>query len=161
MRDIGEAVAGIIAAIVGVAVIGLIVSSKANTSNVLTAFFGGLSNLVGVAISPVTGQTVQGLTTGLQGGSWQGGGSSGSGGFNPLSILGGGGSGGMNFLPIGGSGGGMGGFDINSLFSGFGGSGGSGGMGLPSWEGGTLGGGSNFTGGFSPLDPSSGMGGLY
>lgn len=64
MGDIGQRVVGGIAAIVSLAVVAIVISQKANTPNVLTAFFGGLSNLIGVAISPVTGQTVSGLGAG-------------------------------------------------------------------------------------------------
>jgi hypothetical protein len=73
MSDIGEKIAGIIGAIIGLAVLAIVISNTANTANVLSSFFGGLSNLIGVAISPVTGQSVSGLTAGtpgLQGGSW-------------------------------------------------------------------------------------------
>jgi hypothetical protein len=64
MGDIGQKIVGGIAAIISLAVVALVISSKANTSNVLNSFFGGLSNLIGVAISPVTGQTVAGLNAG-------------------------------------------------------------------------------------------------
>jgi hypothetical protein len=64
MGDIGQKIVGGIAAIISLAVVALVISSKANTPNVLNSFFGGLSNLIGVAISPVTGQTVAGLNAG-------------------------------------------------------------------------------------------------
>jgi hypothetical protein len=76
MGDIGSKIAGGIATIITLAVIAIVISARANTSNVLLAFFGGMSNLIGVAISPVTGQSVSGLsatgvsTTGLLGGNW-------------------------------------------------------------------------------------------
>lgn len=76
MGDIGEKLTGIVAAVIGLAVLAIVISQKANTANVLGAFFGGISNLVGVAISPVTGQAVSGLNaSGLSGGTWTGGGS--------------------------------------------------------------------------------------
>jgi hypothetical protein len=61
MGDIGQRIAGGIAAVFTLATLAIIISTKANTPNVLGAFFGGLANLIGVAISPVTGQTVSGL----------------------------------------------------------------------------------------------------
>lgn len=72
MNDVGEKVMGIIGAIIGLSVLAIVISSKANTASVLSSFFGGLSNLIGVAISPVTGQTVSNLSAGLSGGSWSG-----------------------------------------------------------------------------------------
>lgn len=73
MNNVGEQIAGLVTAIVGVAIVALIVSYNAATTSVISAFFGGLSNLVGVAISPVTGQSVSGLSAaGLTGGSWIG-----------------------------------------------------------------------------------------
>lgn len=71
MEGIGEKISAIIAGIIGLAVVALIVSQGANTMGVIYQFFGGLSNLIGVAISPVTGQSVAGLSAGgLGGGSW-------------------------------------------------------------------------------------------
>jgi hypothetical protein len=61
MNDIGQRIAGGIAAVFTLATLAIIISTKANTPNVLGTFFGGLANLIGVAISPVTGQTVSGL----------------------------------------------------------------------------------------------------
>lgn len=126
MGDIGEKITGMIAAIVGLAVLAIVISQRANTANVLGAFFGGLSTLIGTAISPITGQTPAGSNTALSGGNWAG--SSGAGtsqfassGFNPMSLLSGGGMG--NILG-GSSGSGSGGIDIASLLGGIGGSGG-------------------------------------
>lgn len=73
VSDIGDKILGIVGAIIGLAVLAIVISNQANTTNVLTSFFAGLSNLIGVAISPVTGQSVSGLTAGLQGGAWSGG----------------------------------------------------------------------------------------
>jgi hypothetical protein len=140
MNDIGEKIAAGIAAIIGLAVIALMLSNKANTVNVISAFFGGLSNLIGVAVSPVTGQSVSGLSAaGLSGGTWQtGSGGTGStsafsaggsgGGFNIGSLLGGAGS------LLGGSGIGSG---LSGLFSGGEGglAGGSGGTPDNAWAG--------------------------
>lgn len=136
MNDAGEKIAGAVAAIFGVAVIAIIVSQRATTASVLQSFFAGLSNLIGVAISPITGQSVSGLGAGgLTGGQWAQGGTpgyassaSGFGGFNIGGILGGasgmlGGIGGLGGI-LGGGGGGGGLGSIGSIFGGGGDSGG-------------------------------------
>lgn len=122
MNDAGEKIVGIIGAIIGLAVLAIVISARANTANVLASFFGGLSNLVGVAISPITGQQVSNLSglSGSGGGLTSGfsllGGSSGGGvNLNVGSLLGSGSSGGIGSL-LGGSGGSSGG--IGSLFGG-------------------------------------------
>lgn len=51
-----NAATSIILAIIGVATISVILSANANTTGVIGVFFNGLSNVVHVAISPVTGQ---------------------------------------------------------------------------------------------------------
>lgn len=89
MDDIGSKISAIIGSIIGLAVLAVIVSDAANTTNVLQAFFGGVSNLIGVAISPVTGQSVN-SGQGLLGGPWQAGGN--SGGYSAYS-----GTGGLSF----------------------------------------------------------------
>jgi PRD1 phage membrane DNA delivery len=66
MDKFGETVTGIIASIITVAIIALVVSGGSTTVGVLTSFFQGLTGLLGVAISPVTGQTSQFANTGLQ-----------------------------------------------------------------------------------------------
>lgn len=50
--------------IVTVAIIAVIVSQKSNTSNVISAFFGGFSNSIEAAVSPVTGQQAAPLQSG-------------------------------------------------------------------------------------------------
>lgn len=55
MTDVGQKVGEIIAAIVTLAALAVVVSNSANTSNVLTAGLGGITNLVKVALSPITG----------------------------------------------------------------------------------------------------------
>jgi len=52
---IGSALVAIIMAVIGVAVIAVLVSSKAQTANVLTAGGSAISNVLGAALSPVTG----------------------------------------------------------------------------------------------------------
>lgn len=49
------AIASILTAIVGVAILAVLVSKNANTAGVLTAGFGGFSTALGTAVSPVTG----------------------------------------------------------------------------------------------------------
>jgi PRD1 phage membrane DNA delivery len=128
VNGIGEKIGAGIAAFVGLAIIAIVISNQANSANVIGAFFAGVSNLIGVAISPVTGQSVGNLSgggysgggggysggggfPGLSGGGWSGGGSSGfaMSGFDPATLLGGltGGSGGMFGGMSGGSGGGV------------------------------------------------------
>lgn len=94
MDDIGTKISVIVGSIIGLAVLAVVVSARANTTNVIGAFFGGVSNLIGVAISPVTGQSVS-AGTGLQGGPWQAGGAGGTSGF---AVNLGGGGGGTDFL---------------------------------------------------------------
>jgi hypothetical protein len=80
MDEAGKTIGGFIAAIIGLAVLAIVISSRANTVAVLQSFFSGTANLIGVAISPITGQSVSGLSAGgLTGGSWSGSGSGTSG----------------------------------------------------------------------------------
>lgn len=71
MGDIGDRIGGFVAAIIALATLAIVISSRANTVNVIRAFFAGSSNLIGVAISPITGANVAGLdASGLTGGQW-------------------------------------------------------------------------------------------
>ena len=45
---------GVVVAIVGVASLAVIVSKRSNTAGVHNSLLGGLSKLIGVAVSPVT-----------------------------------------------------------------------------------------------------------
>jgi hypothetical protein len=54
----------VITAIIGVAIVAVLVSNQANTANVLTAGGGAFSNILKTAVSPVTGG---GLGNGLFG----------------------------------------------------------------------------------------------
>ena len=76
-QDIAAAVTGII----GLAVIAVVVSNGANTANVVKAVGGGLSNLIAVAISPVTGKAPTGTAASLTGGQWALGGTGGTSGL--------------------------------------------------------------------------------
>lgn len=59
MHPIMEAVVSVMIAIVGVAIIALIISPKAKTSQVIQATASGFSNALAVAESPVTGSNVK------------------------------------------------------------------------------------------------------
>lgn len=50
-----SSIASILTAIVGVAILAVLVSKNAATSQVLSAGFGGFSQALGTAVSPVTG----------------------------------------------------------------------------------------------------------
>jgi hypothetical protein len=54
---IGSALVSIIMAIIGVAIIAVLVSQKAQTANVLQAGGTAVSKVLGSALSPVTGST--------------------------------------------------------------------------------------------------------
>lgn len=62
MNQLTETAASIGLAIVGVAILALIISRKSNTAGVIGAIGASFSNALGVAISPVTGAPVKGLT---------------------------------------------------------------------------------------------------
>ena len=55
MNSMTEAVVTILTAVVGVAIISVLVSRKSNTSGVLQAGGSAFSSILGVAVSPVTG----------------------------------------------------------------------------------------------------------
>lgn len=57
MNNTVEAVVTIATAITGVAILAVIVSRKSNTANVIQAAASGFANSLGVAVSPVTGQS--------------------------------------------------------------------------------------------------------
>jgi len=58
MNQLTETVVTIATAIVGVALLALLVSKKSNTAGVIQAAASGFSNALGVATSPVTGANV-------------------------------------------------------------------------------------------------------
>ena len=58
---IGSAIVSVIMAVIGVAIIAVLVSQQAQTSNVLTAGGTAISKVLGSALSPVTGSS--GLNT--------------------------------------------------------------------------------------------------
>lgn len=57
MSNFMESVSTIALAVVGLAVVAVIVSKKSNAAGVIQASASGLANNIGVAISPVTGST--------------------------------------------------------------------------------------------------------
>ena len=57
MNNITEALVTIATAIVGVAIISVLVSKKSNTAAVIQAAASGFSNALGVSVSPVTGNS--------------------------------------------------------------------------------------------------------
>lgn len=57
MGSIGQQITVVIMAIVGVAVLSVILSKQANTSNVIGAAGSGFSQLLSAAISPVAGNS--------------------------------------------------------------------------------------------------------
>lgn len=60
MSDLTEKVTSILVLIVGVAILAILVSNKANTVGVIQAAASGFGNALNVAVSPVTGSTVSG-----------------------------------------------------------------------------------------------------
>lgn len=58
MNQVTETVVTIATAIIGVAILAVIVSRKSNTVGVIQAFGSAFGNTLGVAISPVTGSAV-------------------------------------------------------------------------------------------------------
>ncbi len=57
MGNMGQQITVVIMAIVGVAVLSVILSRNANTSNVIAAAGSGFDKLLGAAISPVAGNS--------------------------------------------------------------------------------------------------------
>jgi hypothetical protein len=63
---VGEAIVSILMAIIGVAIIALLVSQKSQTPQVLNAGASAFSGILNTALSPVTGgSSLGGLTNGL------------------------------------------------------------------------------------------------
>ncbi len=55
-REIFEPIVTIIAGVIGVAIIAVLVSNRAQTANVFAAAGGAFSNVLSTAVSPVTGR---------------------------------------------------------------------------------------------------------
>jgi len=58
MNSFMESASTIALAVIGLAIVAVIISKKSNTANVIQSAASGLANNIGVAISPVTGQSV-------------------------------------------------------------------------------------------------------
>ena len=54
MKDVVSAISTIVMAIIGVAILAIIVSPKSSSTNVIAAAGKFLSNLIGAAVSPVS-----------------------------------------------------------------------------------------------------------
>jgi PRD1 phage membrane DNA delivery len=61
VSGIGKGIVGMISAVIGLAILAVILSQGATTVNVLRSFFSGLSSLIAVAVSPITGGNTQAL----------------------------------------------------------------------------------------------------
>lgn len=48
-------IAAVFVAIIGLATVAVILSTRSNTANVTSAAFGGLANAINAAVSPITG----------------------------------------------------------------------------------------------------------
>lgn len=57
MSEFGSSLVAIIMAVIGVAIVAVLVSQKAQTGTVLTAGGTAISNVLGAALSPVTGSS--------------------------------------------------------------------------------------------------------
>jgi hypothetical protein len=55
MNDFWSTLSGVVALIIGLAVVAVVLSPKAQTSNVIQSGSSGLANLITAATSPVTG----------------------------------------------------------------------------------------------------------
>ena len=66
MSEIGSAITSIILAVIGVAIVAVLVSSKAQTGQVLQAGGTAISTVLGSALSPVTGAGTVGVNVGGQ-----------------------------------------------------------------------------------------------
>ena len=63
MSEFGSSLVAVIMAIIGVAIVAVLVSQKAQTANVLNAGGTAISNVLGAALSPVTGSSALGTAT--------------------------------------------------------------------------------------------------
>lgn len=67
MNDYIGPIVTVLTAIIGVAILATLVSNRANTANVIKAGAGGFSNILGTALSPVTGGSGFALTNNYSG----------------------------------------------------------------------------------------------
>jgi len=61
MNSAGEQIVTIAVAIVGVAILAVLVSKQSNTANVITAAGSSFSNAISAAVSPITGGMGRGV----------------------------------------------------------------------------------------------------
>ena len=74
MGHVGEQITAILTAIVGVAIVAVILSRNSNTAQVISSAAGGFSEALGVAVSPITGSGgTFGPMTGFAGGGFNSG----------------------------------------------------------------------------------------
>ena len=57
MGDIGDKIGAVFVALLGVAILAIIVSQQANTSGVIQSISSGFAGILRVALSPVTGSS--------------------------------------------------------------------------------------------------------
>jgi hypothetical protein len=57
MGKFGEAIVAILTAVIGLAIVAVIVSQNAQTSNVIGAFGSSFSQIIGAAVGPVMGSS--------------------------------------------------------------------------------------------------------
>ena len=55
MHEFGAGIVAVITGIIGLAMVAVILSSKANTQNVISSSGTALSSIIGAAVNPVTG----------------------------------------------------------------------------------------------------------
>ena len=58
--DVEELISSIVVAILGLAIVAVLVSKRANTANVIQATGSSLGGLIGAAVSPITGAAIPG-----------------------------------------------------------------------------------------------------
>lgn len=63
MGDFGAGIIAVLVAIVGVATLAVIFSKNAQTPQVAQAFFGGIAQDIGAAVSPISGGGIGGVGT--------------------------------------------------------------------------------------------------
>lgn len=61
--NLTDSIVTILTAVIGVAILAVLVSRNANTSGVISSASKGFSGILGTALSPVTGSTFGGLNT--------------------------------------------------------------------------------------------------
>lgn len=72
MSHLGEQITAILTAIIGVAILSVILSRRSNTANVITSAASGFSQMLGTAVSPITGGNSFGPLNGFSGSGFNG-----------------------------------------------------------------------------------------